>query len=163
VTNQAQEHAMSIAKVDPRYTSKNCSRCGLRGIRRRHCFYTCWRGIAVFEDRHVSGGISSETWGRGLRFGMLPIGNGRVFWYATHNCPEGGQDLAGERKSMLLRLFEGWREPIKQLIAATDEGTILRNDIFDRRPVRDWGSGRVTLLGDAAHPPTPNLGPRVLL
>jgi 2-polyprenyl-6-methoxyphenol hydroxylase-like FAD-dependent oxidoreductase len=124
----------------------------------RYSGYTCWRGVAVFEDRHVSGGISSETWGRGLRFGMLPIGNGRVFWYATHNCPEGGQDLAGERKSMLLRLFEGWREPIKQLIAATDEGAILRNDIFDRRPVRHWGSGRVTLLGDAAHPPTPNLG-----
>ena len=34
----------------------------------------------------------------------------------------------------------------------------LRNDILDRRPVRHWGSGRVTLLGDAAHPPTPNLG-----
>jgi 2-polyprenyl-6-methoxyphenol hydroxylase-like FAD-dependent oxidoreductase len=44
------------------------------------------------------------------------------------------------------------------LIAATDEGAILRNDIFDRRPVRHWGNGPVTLLGDAAHPPTPNLG-----
>jgi 2-polyprenyl-6-methoxyphenol hydroxylase-like FAD-dependent oxidoreductase len=89
---------------------------------------------------------------------MLPIGNGRVFWYATHNCPAGGQDRAGERKSRLSRLFEDWREPIEQLIEATDEGAILRNDILDRRPVRHWGSGRVTLLGDAAHPPTPNLG-----
>jgi 2-polyprenyl-6-methoxyphenol hydroxylase-like FAD-dependent oxidoreductase len=106
----------------------------------------------------VSPGISSETWGRGRRFGMLPIGNGRVFWYATYNCPAGGQDQAGERKSRLSRLFQDWREPIEQLIEATDEGAILRNDIFDRRPVRHWGSGRVTLLGDAAHPPTPNLG-----
>jgi 2-polyprenyl-6-methoxyphenol hydroxylase-like FAD-dependent oxidoreductase len=124
----------------------------------RYSGYTCWRGVAVFEDQHVSGGISSETWGRGLRFGMLPIGNGRVFWYATHNCPAGGQDRAGERKANLLRLFQGWREPIEQLIAATDEAAILRNDIFDRRPVRHWGNGPVTLLGDAAHPPTPNLG-----
>jgi 2-polyprenyl-6-methoxyphenol hydroxylase-like FAD-dependent oxidoreductase len=46
----------------------------------RYSGYTCWRGVAVFEDQHVSGGISSETWGCGLRFGMLPIGNGRVFW-----------------------------------------------------------------------------------
>jgi len=124
----------------------------------RYSGYTCWRGVAVFDDQHVSPGISSETWGRGRRFGMLPIGNGRVFWYATHNCPAGEQDRAGERKSMLLKLFGGWREPIDRLIEATDEEAILRNDIFDRRPVRHWGSGRVTLLGDAAHPPTPNLG-----
>ncbi len=124
----------------------------------RYSGYTCWRGVAFFEDAHVSPGISSETWGRGRRFGMLPIGNGRVFWYATLNCPAGEQDRAGERKENLLRLFGGWREPIGRLIEATDEGAILRNDLFDRRPVRHWGRSRVTLLGDAAHPPTPNLG-----
>jgi 2-polyprenyl-6-methoxyphenol hydroxylase-like FAD-dependent oxidoreductase len=106
----------------------------------------------------VSPGISSETWGRGQRFGMLPIGNGRVFWYATLNCPAGEQDRGGELKKNLLRLFGSWRHPIGPLIEATDEGAILRNDLFDRPPVRHWGSGRVTLLGDAAHPPTPNLG-----
>jgi uncharacterized Zn finger protein (UPF0148 family) len=31
---------MLIAKVNPAYTSKNCSRCGLRGVRKRHSF-TC--------------------------------------------------------------------------------------------------------------------------
>ena len=124
----------------------------------RYSGYTCWRGVALFEEQHVSPGISSETWGRGRRFGMLPIGNGRVFWYATLNCPADEQDRAGGRKARLSRLFGGWREPIGRLIEATDEEAILRNDLFDRRPVRHWGSGRVTLLGDAAHPPTPNLG-----
>ena len=124
----------------------------------RYSGYTCWRGVAFFEDQRVSQGISSETWGRGRRFGMLPIGNGRVFWYATLNCPAGEQDREGERKKNLLRLFGSWRHPIGPLIEATDEGAILRNDLFDRPPVRHWGSGRVTLLGDAAHPPTPNLG-----
>jgi hypothetical protein len=57
--------------------------------------YTCWRGVALFENVHVSPGISSETWGRGRRFGMLPIGIGRVFWYATLNCPVGEQDRTG--------------------------------------------------------------------
>ena len=72
--------------------------------------------------------------------------------------PVGEQDREGERKVNLLRLFAGWREPIEQLIEATDEGAILRNDIFDRRPARSLGRGRVTLLCDAAHPPTPTLG-----
>jgi len=62
-------------------------------------------GVAFFEDAHVSPGISSEMWGRGRRFGMLPIGNGRVFWYATLNCPAGEQDRAGERKENLLRWY----------------------------------------------------------
>src|SRR5262249_2472593 len=48
--------------------------------------------------------------------------------------------------------------PIEALIQATDRSAILRNDIYDRPPLRVWGSGRVTLLGDAAHPMTPNLG-----
>jgi 2-polyprenyl-6-methoxyphenol hydroxylase-like FAD-dependent oxidoreductase len=124
----------------------------------RYSGYTCWRGVVLFEDRHVSPGISSETWGRGRRFGMLPIGNGRVYWYATLNCPAGEQDRPGEQKARLSRLFGGWRHPIGRLIEATEEEAILRNDLFDRRPVRHWGRGWVTLLGDAAHPPTPNLG-----
>jgi 2-polyprenyl-6-methoxyphenol hydroxylase-like FAD-dependent oxidoreductase len=41
---------------------------------------------------------------------------------------------------------------------ATDESAILKNDIVDRPPIRIWGVGRLTLLGDAAHPSTPNLG-----
>jgi IS605 OrfB family transposase len=40
VENKAQECGMRIALVNPAYTSKNCSRCGLRGIRKRHSF-TC--------------------------------------------------------------------------------------------------------------------------
>lgn len=38
--SKAQEVGMVVAEVDPAYTSQTCSRCGLRGIRRRHRF-TC--------------------------------------------------------------------------------------------------------------------------
>ncbi|KAM1251369.1 hypothetical protein ACFX2J_039501 [Malus domestica] len=35
---------------------------------------------------------------------------------------------------------------------------ILQRDIFDRDMIYSWGTGRVALLGDAAHPLQPNLG-----
>jgi 2-polyprenyl-6-methoxyphenol hydroxylase-like FAD-dependent oxidoreductase len=44
------------------------------------------------------------------------------------------------------------------VIAATNVTSIHRQDTLDRLPLRSWGNGRVTLLGDAAHPMTFNLG-----
>ncbi len=45
------------------------------------------------------------------------------------------------------------------MIRATQGGAILRTDVYDRELLEGgWGRGRVTLLGDAAHPMTPNLG-----
>src|SRR5262249_45679107 len=71
---------------------------------------------------------------------------------------EGGQDTAGQVKRQLLGVFGDWHEPIKELIEATDESKILRNDIYDIDPLPRWTDGRAALLGDAAHATTPNLG-----
>ena len=121
----------------------------------RYAGYTAWRGVAPFEHGRLTPG---ETMGRGARFGMAPVSGGRAYWYATLNTPEGGRDPEGGRKRALLETFRGWHAPIEALIEATDEVAILRNDIYDRDPLPYWSVGRVTLLGDAAHPMTPNLG-----
>jgi 2-polyprenyl-6-methoxyphenol hydroxylase-like FAD-dependent oxidoreductase len=118
--------------------------------------YPVWRGVAPAGA--VQWPTLTETLGRGLRFGIVPIGGGRVAWWATANEPDGTDDAAEGSKSKLLRLFGDWHHPVPQLIAATPDGEILKNGTYDRPPVRRWGRGRVTLLGDAAHPTTPNLG-----
>ena len=89
---------------------------------------------------------------------MVPIGEGRVYWYATRNAPEGGQDGDWGSKGEVMALFHDWFAPVPEVIDATEESAILRADIFDRKPVKQWGQQRVTLLGDAAHPATPDLG-----
>src|SRR5262249_11632391 len=109
-------------------------------------------------------------WGCGQEFGIVPLNHRRVYWFATRTLPEGQDDsphsdtppgastAALGHKQALLRLFRGWHPPILALIDATSEDAVLRTDIYDRLPLAAWSQGRVTLLGDAAHPMTPNLG-----
>ncbi|WP_426751879.1 FAD-dependent monooxygenase [Myxococcus sp. Y35] len=123
----------------------------------RYSGYTSWRGVCP-EVPSATPGLVSETWGAGARFGVVPIGFGQMYWFATQNAPAGGQDAPGESRARLQSIFGGWHAPIADLIAATDEANIIRTDIHDRPPVGRWSRGRVTLLGDAAHPMTPNLG-----
>jgi 2-polyprenyl-6-methoxyphenol hydroxylase-like FAD-dependent oxidoreductase len=119
--------------------------------------YTVWRGLARFHGA-VPTGSNSETWGRGKRFGILSTGGDRFTWYATANTDSGHSDSSEGRQAELLRMFAGWHEPVERLIQAADEGNILKNGAYDLAPLKRWGQGRVMLLGDAAHPCTPNLG-----
>ena len=118
--------------------------------------YTVWRGVAAYAGRAIRRGHNSETWGHGSRFGILAIGRGRYTWYATANITGREAVSPDERKRELLQRFSGWHEPIPSLIDATE--FILENGAYDLHPLPRWTSGRVTLLGDAAHPCTPNLG-----
>jgi 2-polyprenyl-6-methoxyphenol hydroxylase-like FAD-dependent oxidoreductase len=120
--------------------------------------YWAWRGIAHFPLPEQYSHTAIETWGSGQRFGIEPMGSGRVFWYATANAPKGKLGDQPGWKGELREKFKQWYSPIPEVIEATEQEAILKHEIVDRRPVRPWGVGRVTLLGDAAHPTTPNLG-----
>lgn len=119
--------------------------------------YCIWRGIAPEIPGAIRGHIS-ETWGHGRRFGVMPMGRGRVCWYATRNCAPSRLDAQEGRKAEVAALFENWNKPIPGLIEATLASDIIKNDARDRAPLKEWGDRRVTLLGDAAHPITPNVG-----
>ena len=119
----------------------------------RYSGYTAWRAVVPFDTSRLR---ASESWGYGARFGMVPMSMNRVYWFATQNTAEGGRNT--NEKIAATDLFGRWHSPIPLLIEATPEPDILRNDIYDRPVLKSWGAGRITLLGDAAHPMTPNLG-----
>jgi salicylate hydroxylase len=55
--------------------------------------------------------------------------------------------------------FAGWDPVIAEVIAAISApgGSGFRWAMYDRAPLPRWSSGRLTLLGDAAHPMLPHL------
>jgi 2-polyprenyl-6-methoxyphenol hydroxylase-like FAD-dependent oxidoreductase len=122
--------------------------------------YSSWRGVAPHTPASLTSATAYEIYGRGQRFGIGPLGQGKVGWWATANTRG---DIPAESpghidRSQLLELFDGWCEPVSELIQATPLTSLVRNEVFDRLPSRKWGEGSLTLLGDAIHPTTPNLG-----
>jgi 2-polyprenyl-6-methoxyphenol hydroxylase-like FAD-dependent oxidoreductase len=138
---------------------------GLNSVVRRHVLddgppryagETIFRGIADFAL--VEPEISRELFGAGRRAAYYELGPGRVYWWATAPLPAGTEIASPARRAYLEEAFAGWAFDLPAIFAHTPEGSILQNDIYDREPARRWHRGRAVLLGDAAHPTTPNLG-----
>jgi salicylate hydroxylase len=55
----------------------------------------------------------------------------------------------------LYAIFADWAPPVVDLLRRAPEWRFW--PLYDRPPGRDWGRGRVTLMGDAAHPMLPFL------
>lgn len=129
-------------------------RAGLFGDRPLHQLRAVgWRGTAR-EPQGAGWGLQiGETWSGKERFGILPISDGRVTWYAA--APS---FLRGGGRDELLERFGHLHDPIPALIEATPDEAIWRDQIDDLFPMRRWVRGRVALMGDAAHPMTPDLG-----
>ena len=122
----------------------------------RYSGQTSWRALVDGVDLPEPDRMT-ETWGGALRFGVVPLGGRRTYWYAVAEAPAGGED-SDDVRGWLRESFRAWHRPIDAVLAGTPAADIVRTDIFDRPPLASWADGRAVLLGDAAHPMTPNLG-----
>ena len=123
----------------------------------RYSGYLVYRGL-VGSDVGVPPGLFVQMWGRGTRFGYYRISPEETYWFAVCNAPEDEQLDSAAWPQRLLDTFGRWAGPVPDLIRAAAPGSISRSRIYDRDPAQPWGSGRVTLLGDAIHPMTFNVG-----
>jgi 2-polyprenyl-6-methoxyphenol hydroxylase-like FAD-dependent oxidoreductase len=128
------------------------------GDPQRYCGYVGWRGAARFAHPLLTPGLSIWSYGRGSQVGLIPIGGGRVFWFATATMPESDIARLGPHHEELCSRFLSWHEPIPALLRSLAGVEIVRTPIYDRPPVTSWGGPRTTLLGDSAHATTPTLG-----
>jgi 2-polyprenyl-6-methoxyphenol hydroxylase-like FAD-dependent oxidoreductase len=124
----------------------------------RYAGYSIWQTVGHLGNELPPPELFGIWHGRGKRFIFYRVGGGQQHWAAIVNAVPGG-GLRDGAKAALLDWYRGWERPIESMIQATAESDISRVDMYGRpQPLSTWGSGRVTLLGDAAHPVTLNLG-----
>lgn len=153
-TNHQQIEAAALVGADGLRSRVRTQLWGEHPLRYSGC--TSWRGV-LENDGFVCTTDGSESWGDRSIFGLIPLAEKRLYWFGTETTQPGGIDPEDPRDA-LLKLFGDWHDPIPRVIQATPPQSILRTDIYDRPFRFPWGRDRVTLLGDAAHPMTPNMG-----
>ncbi|WP_026928886.1 FAD-dependent monooxygenase [Glycomyces tenuis] len=118
--------------------------------------YTVWRGIA---DLDLAAHEGCMTMGTDRYFLTMPLSRGRVYWALGARAEAPGIRYADEREAVRERVA-GWHVLIQNLLDATAADRVLHHDItdLDHAPLPSLVNGRIALLGDAAHPMSPDLG-----
>ncbi len=120
----------------------------------------CYRGLVSGERVPDWPMDRWQMWaGPSKHFLVFPVRHGRMVNYvgfvpADQEMNESWS--APGDPDVLRREFEGWDPRIGSLLKQVD--TTFRWALYDREPLPTWTRGRLTLLGDAAHPMLPHLG-----
>ncbi len=122
----------------------------------RYAGYTCWRATISNSKLNLQKG--SETWGKDGRFGLTPLVQNRLYWYACINSDAQNSIYQNYTVENLHRHFEHYHQPIAQVLQQTKDEDLIWNDIIDIAPIKHFAYGNVLLIGDAGHATTPNMG-----
>lgn len=137
--------------------AKHSGRIGFRGMG------VCPPGNHAIETMMV------QIWGKGMRVGLVPCTGKRIFWFITKKLQPQDAHISHDSESVrraALELVRGFPKPMEELIESSSADTLSIAELRYRW-VWPWewnskgkgkGKGSVTVVGDAFHPMTPDLG-----
>jgi 2-polyprenyl-6-methoxyphenol hydroxylase-like FAD-dependent oxidoreductase len=124
----------------------------------RYAGYTCWRGVIDDIPPDIDVAETSETWGPGCRFGIVPLSDNRLYWFACINAKERDPEMGALRIQDLQSYFKHFHFPVQEILAKTPDHRLIHSDIVDLKPLKKFAFENIVLMGDAAHATTPNMG-----
>lgn len=136
-------------------------RAKIHGVRPvRFSGHVAFRGT-VPTDRLSSVHQTSDTYvwvGEGKHVVHYPIKQGQLMNYVViverEAWTDEGWNLPGDIADVKQE-FQGWHQDFQELLDHSDPQGLIKWGLFGREPLEQWRSGRITLLGDAAHPTVP--------
>jgi 2-polyprenyl-6-methoxyphenol hydroxylase-like FAD-dependent oxidoreductase len=92
--------------------------------------------------------------GDGCFFGLCPVANGQTYGFGNVTEPRFHDAVQG-RLARLRERFAVFGEPAREYLAAVESDEQIHTSAVEWVEQEAWQSGRVVLIGDAAHAPLP--------
>jgi 2-polyprenyl-6-methoxyphenol hydroxylase-like FAD-dependent oxidoreductase len=116
---------------------------------------TAVRGGVYGALQHLGDREAVYYLGPGIESVFVRASDTGMYWFLSLSrtlVPPGATDP----RAVIAALSPRFDDTFRAVTAATDD--LRLDDLYDRDPLPRWGTGRVTLLGDAAHPMLPQTG-----
>jgi 2-polyprenyl-6-methoxyphenol hydroxylase-like FAD-dependent oxidoreductase len=119
--------------------------------------YCSLRGVAHDATAHL-GDLSGVGWfGPGVEAAATKASATAIYWYMSllaADVPAGPRNARAE----IARRRSDLDRTLNAIADATADDDLRMDELLVRDPLPAWGRGRITLLGDAAHPMLPHTG-----
>jgi 2-polyprenyl-6-methoxyphenol hydroxylase-like FAD-dependent oxidoreductase len=117
--------------------------------------YRALRGVAYGVSHHL-GDLSGVMYlDAGIEAATIRASTDAVYWYMSLLADDVRDETPG---AILAGRAPAFAPSFRAIVNATKADDVRFDRLYTREPLRSWGSRRVTLLGDAAHPVLPHTG-----
>lgn len=121
----------------------------------RYTGIACWRSITSNPDLVEDSWLTASD---GTLFLAAGMAEASVYVSQAVRMKAGQASSIVDQVPFLKTQFSGWHEPIPSLLDLMAKEEVIVDDVYDRPPPSALARGRIALVGDAAHPMTPDLG-----